>query len=305
MVTECVFCEIMAGRAPGDIVYQDDLTVAFIDPRQHNPGHVLVVPRTHINDIRELDPRTGAGLMDTLIKIAIAVTQAFPSEGMSLWHAIGPAAFQEVPHMHMHVHPRRLGDGLLRVYPGPLLDADPVVRASYAERLRSALAEPGERKCRSSRRYMSDTFEGDLIRPLGVVTLNFGYLEYELDSFLERLASAELVPASWRQRPIGQKLSLLSESLRTLDARVHSGLDTLLDEIQGLLEQRNALVHSCIVAGGRVVSGRSGVDEARTSPEELTSLAEKAFTWKERLWAYRWKQVEPQLAAISSPARTK
>jgi histidine triad (HIT) family protein len=47
---ECVFCEIIAGRAPADIVYQDALTVAFIDPRQHNPGHVLVVPRTHIGE---------------------------------------------------------------------------------------------------------------------------------------------------------------------------------------------------------------------------------------------------------------
>ena len=138
MVIECVFCEIMAGRAPADVVYQDDLTVAFIDPRQHNPGHVLVVPRTHINDIRELDPRTGAQLMDTLIKIARAVSQAFPNEGMSLWHSIGAAAFQEVP--HMHVHPRRLGDGLLRVYPGAIADADPVVRAAYAKRLRKALA---------------------------------------------------------------------------------------------------------------------------------------------------------------------
>jgi histidine triad (HIT) family protein len=140
MATECVFCEIMAGRAPGDIVYQDDLTVAFIDPRQHNPGHVLVVPRTHISDIKQLDPRSGAALMETLIKLARAVTQAFPNEGMSLWHSIGPAAFQEVPHMHMHVHPRRLGDGLLRVYPGAPVDADPVVRASYAARLRNALA---------------------------------------------------------------------------------------------------------------------------------------------------------------------
>ena len=140
MVIECVFCEIMAGRAPADVVYQDDLVVAFIDPRQHNPGHVLVVPRAHINDIRELDPRTGAALMDALIKIARAVTQAFPNEGMSLWHSIGAAAFQEVPHMHTHVHPRRLGDGLLRVYPDAPVDADPGVRASYAERLRKALA---------------------------------------------------------------------------------------------------------------------------------------------------------------------
>jgi histidine triad (HIT) family protein len=140
VVAECVFCEIMAGRAPADVVYADDLTVAFIDPRQHNPGHVLVVPRRHINDIRHLDPRTGAGLMDTLIKIARAVDRAFLNEGMSLWHSIGPAAFQEVPHMHMHVHPRRLDDGLLRVYPDAPVDAEPIVRASYVERLRRALA---------------------------------------------------------------------------------------------------------------------------------------------------------------------
>jgi histidine triad (HIT) family protein len=140
MVNECVFCEIVAGRAPADVVYEDDQTVAFIDPRQHNPGHVLVVTRTHINDIRHLDPRAGAQLMNTLIKIARAVDRAFPNEGMSLWHSVGPAAFQEVPHMHMHVHPRRLGDGLLRVYPGAPVDADPTSRATYAQRLRLALA---------------------------------------------------------------------------------------------------------------------------------------------------------------------
>jgi histidine triad (HIT) family protein len=140
MVTECVFCEIMAGRAPGNIVYQDDLTVAFIDPRQHNPGHVLVVPRAHVNDIKELEHRSGAALMEVLIKIARAVDKAFPNEGMSVWHSSGPAAFQEVPHMHVHVHPRRMGDELLRVYPGVPVDADPIMRAEYAERLRRALA---------------------------------------------------------------------------------------------------------------------------------------------------------------------
>ena len=140
MASECVFCEIMAGRAPADIVYEDDLTVVFVDPRQHNPGHVLVVPRTHINDITQLDPRSGAALMNTMITMARAVDRAFPNEGLSLWHSIGPGAFQEIPHMHMHVHPRWLGDGMLRVYPGIPVDADPKVRASYAERLRQVLA---------------------------------------------------------------------------------------------------------------------------------------------------------------------
>jgi histidine triad (HIT) family protein len=139
MIAECVFCEIMVGRTPGDIVHQDDLTAAFIDPRQYNPGHVLVVPRRHVNDIRQLDPMSGAALMSTLIKIARAVDEAFPNEGMSLWHSVGPAAFQEVPHMHMHVHPRLFGDGLLRVYPDVPVDADPGVRAGCAERLRKVL----------------------------------------------------------------------------------------------------------------------------------------------------------------------
>jgi histidine triad (HIT) family protein len=129
----------MAGRAPADVVYEDDLTVAFIDPRQHNPGHVLVVPRAHINDIRELDPRIGAALMHTLIRITRAVDLAFKNEGMTLWHSIGPAAFQEVPHMHIHVHPRRLGDGLMRVYPDAPVDADPSIRQGYADRVRHAL----------------------------------------------------------------------------------------------------------------------------------------------------------------------
>jgi histidine triad (HIT) family protein len=143
MVAQCIFCEITAGRAPADIVYEDNLTAAFVDPRQHNPGHVLVVPRAHINDIRQLDARTGGALMETLIKLARAVDKAFPNEGMSVWHSVGPAAFQEVPHLHLHVHPRRLGDGLLRIYPGVPVDADPADRAEYAERLRDALIRPG------------------------------------------------------------------------------------------------------------------------------------------------------------------
>lgn len=140
MINECVFCEIMAGRAPADVVYEDTLTIALIDPRQHHAGHVLVIPRNHVNDIRALDPASGAALMQTLVAITTAVGRAFPNEGMSLWHSIGPAAYQEIPHMHVHVHPRRLGDGILRVYPGVPVDADPADRAAYARRLRQVLA---------------------------------------------------------------------------------------------------------------------------------------------------------------------
>jgi histidine triad (HIT) family protein len=139
MASVCIFCEIIEGRAAADVVYQDELTVAVVDPRQHNPGHVLVIPRAHINDVRALDERTGSAVMNTVVRIARAVDRAFPNDGMTVWHSIGPAAFQEVPHMHLHVHPRRMGDGLLRVYPGAPTDADAAIRATYAERIRRAL----------------------------------------------------------------------------------------------------------------------------------------------------------------------
>jgi len=79
--------------------------------------------------------------MNTRIRISRAVDHAFPGEGMSLWHSVGPAAFQEIPHLHLHVHPRKAGDGLLRIYPGVAVDADPCDRAVYAARVRRAVSE--------------------------------------------------------------------------------------------------------------------------------------------------------------------
>jgi hypothetical protein len=143
---------------------------------------------------------------------------------------------------------------------------------------------------------VSGAFEGDLIRPLGLVTLHFGYAEYELDLFLERLASTGAFDTTWRQRPLGQKLSLLKEAVGSLGAEIQAGLAELLDEARELVDRRNSLVHSCILAGGRVVSGRHGIEGRRTSPDELTALADRIFTWKERMHVYRWRQVEPLLA---------
>lgn len=142
MTSECVFCEILRRQRAAEIVYEDELTIAVVDLRQHNPGHVLIIPKTHINDIRELDERTGNALMATLVRMTRAIDRAFPNEGLSVWHSIGPAAFQEVPHMHVHVHPRRMGDGLLRIYPGAPTEAGPASRAAYAGQIRRALASP-------------------------------------------------------------------------------------------------------------------------------------------------------------------
>jgi len=139
MADRCVFCNIAQGRAPASIVCENDLALAAIDLRQFHPGHTLVIPRQHFQDVRELDDTTGAALMAMVSRVTRAVARAFPNQGMSLWHSMGEAAFQEVPHLHIHVHPRVLGDNILRVYPQLPPNTERSILDSYAATLRSHL----------------------------------------------------------------------------------------------------------------------------------------------------------------------
>jgi histidine triad (HIT) family protein len=137
--TSCVFCRIVRGMEPASLVWQDELTLAAVDLRQYHPGHTLVMPRRHFNDVRELDAQTGAALMATVTRVTRAVAAAFPNNGLSLWHSIGEGADQEVPHLHIHVHPRLVGDGLLRIYPTAAGLPDRSTLDRYAEALRSEM----------------------------------------------------------------------------------------------------------------------------------------------------------------------
>lgn len=139
MSRECAFCAIARGEAPAEVVHEDERVLAFMDLRQFHPGHVLVVPRAHLRDVRELDGPTGAALMAAVARITRAVGTAFPGEGISVWHSIGEAAHQEVPHLHLHIHPRVRGDGMLRVYPRPPEVPDAATRARYAQEVRRAM----------------------------------------------------------------------------------------------------------------------------------------------------------------------
>ena len=135
----CIFCEIVQEARAASIVFADELTIAFMDARQFHAGPVLVIPRDHVADIRDLDEITGSAVMTTLVRVTRAVDAAFPNEGLSLWHSIGPAGFQEVPHLHIHIHPRRTGDGLLRVYPSRPDTPESSTRDAYSERIRAFL----------------------------------------------------------------------------------------------------------------------------------------------------------------------
>ena len=114
-MSDCIFCGIVLRAVTASIIYDDELTMAFMDMRQPNRGHVLVVPKTHVRDILTLDDATGAAIMSTVARVARAVQAALAPDGMNIFQSNGEAAGQEVFHLHMHVLPRRAGDGLLRM----------------------------------------------------------------------------------------------------------------------------------------------------------------------------------------------
>ncbi len=138
----CVFCDIIQGHAAASIVAEDALTLAIVDLRQFHPGHVLVIPRMHVADLRDADDDTAAAVFQMTARVARAVDRAFPSDGLSIWHSIGEGAHQEVPHLHVHVHPRFIGDDVLRVYPRAPDTPDRDTLEHYRVRLRDLIA-PG------------------------------------------------------------------------------------------------------------------------------------------------------------------
>jgi histidine triad (HIT) family protein len=128
----CPFCAIVARPVDHPVAWDDEHTLAFIDVRQPSEGHTLVVPKRHIRNLYDLDDETAGHLMRAVARVLRAVRDAFACEGMSHWISTDPAGGQEVFHLHVHIMPRRAGDGLLRKYPA----APP--RASDAERERQA-----------------------------------------------------------------------------------------------------------------------------------------------------------------------
>jgi diadenosine tetraphosphate (Ap4A) HIT family hydrolase len=121
----CIFCDIVAGRAPASIVYRDEWVCAFMDIQPVNPGHLLVIPVTHAPDLAALEPDTGAQMFRVGQQLAKAIRRnGVPCEGINFFLADGEAAGQEVFHVHLHVFPRYAGDGFGLRY-GPKYDVPP------------------------------------------------------------------------------------------------------------------------------------------------------------------------------------
>lgn len=106
----CIFCKILAGEAAASLVYQDELTAAFMDINQPTPYKVLVIPRAHAEAIYDLSEEQAAAVMQTSVKIARAIREVTHCDGLSVFQSNGAAAGQEVWHFHFHLLPRYLND---------------------------------------------------------------------------------------------------------------------------------------------------------------------------------------------------
>lgn len=133
-----VFCEIVAAGDPDVLVHADDDVVVLLDRAPLVRGHALVVPRRHVVTIDQLAPDELAALMVVVQRCVVAVQAAFDAEGAFV--ANNNLVSQSVPHLHVHVVPRRPGDGLRGFFWPRHRYADEGERRDHAARLRAALA---------------------------------------------------------------------------------------------------------------------------------------------------------------------
>ena len=111
-MSDCIFCDILAGKAPANFVYRDELCAAFMDIRPVNPGHVLVIPTRHAILLPELDEASIRQMLFTAQQVDTALrASGLKCEGVNLFLADGRAAGQDVMHVHLHVIPRYRDDG--------------------------------------------------------------------------------------------------------------------------------------------------------------------------------------------------
>jgi len=111
MSADCVFCKIRDGQIPSMKIYEDARTLAFMDINPLNAGHCLVVTRSHAATIWDSDEEDLRASITSAKKVALALREAVKPDGLNMLQANGSAAFQSVPHFHLHLIPRWNNDG--------------------------------------------------------------------------------------------------------------------------------------------------------------------------------------------------
>ena len=140
-MSACTFCEIAAGRREADLVLDEPEALAFLDRRPVFPGHTLLVPRRHVDSLDDLPPELVAPLFDAARRLSRAVRVAVEADGSFV--GVNNRISQSVPHLHIHILPRRRRDGLRGFFWPRLGYEDEVHRLRTAEAIRAALRTAG------------------------------------------------------------------------------------------------------------------------------------------------------------------
>ncbi|MFS8950875.1 HIT family protein [Streptococcus australis] len=106
MVSDCIFCKIVAGEIPASKVYEDDHFLAFLDISQVTPGHTLVIPKKHARNLLEMTPDETADLFNVVSRVTKKVESATQPQGMNIISNMEEIAGQSVFHTHVHILPR-------------------------------------------------------------------------------------------------------------------------------------------------------------------------------------------------------
>jgi histidine triad (HIT) family protein len=133
----CVFCQIVAGEIPAHVVLDEPDLIGFLDARPVFKGHVLLVPRDHVETLPHLPAELRDGFLAVAQRLAQVMKDALGAQGSFV--AVNNTVSQSVPHLHLHVVPRTKGDGLRGFFWPRTKYADEDEAAAYARRLRASL----------------------------------------------------------------------------------------------------------------------------------------------------------------------
>lgn len=113
MNNDCIFCKIIKGEIPSFTVYEDETFKVILDRFPAATGHVLIIPKAHYSDIFELPEEVAMKLYPLVQKIATRVKEVTGAEGINIVQNNGAVAGQSVYHFHLHIIPRKTGDGIV------------------------------------------------------------------------------------------------------------------------------------------------------------------------------------------------
>lgn len=134
-MSDCIFCKIIAGEIPCFKIYEDENFLAILDRFPSAGGHALVIPKRHAADMFELNETESAGILPLAKLVAEKIRATLAIDGINIVQNNGRAAGQEIFHYHMHIVPRRAGDGLK--FSSPATDPPLDELAKLAEKLRA------------------------------------------------------------------------------------------------------------------------------------------------------------------------